>query len=124
VKGVSTRATSEKLITIAAFSGLICSIMPIACRLASSRRDGPISVAAMLADVSIRKMNRLPSSFDPCQPGRSSVNMSKAIKRSCKKSSKLCRKRCQSELTCKSSIARLHRYVLGTASGSRRSFKK
>ena len=78
----------------------------------------------MLADVSIRKMNRLPISSVPFQPGRSSVNASRPISRSCKNSSRLCRSRCQSELTCKSSIARLHRYVLGTASGCRRSLRK
>ena len=42
--------------------------MAIACRLASSSRVGLTSVAAMLADVSIRKMNRSPISSVPFHP--------------------------------------------------------
>src|SRR5262245_36473264 len=78
----------------------------------------------MLAEVSIRKMNLFPSSFVPLHPGRRSVVAISPMSKSCKNKSKLCRNRCHSELTCRSSIARLHRYVLGTASGCRRSLRK
>jgi hypothetical protein len=82
------------------------------------------SVDDMLAELSTRKMNRSPSSLVPSQPGRNSANIARAISRSCKNMSRFCRSRCHRLLTCKSSIDRFHRYVLGTSSGRRLSFKK
>jgi hypothetical protein len=85
---------------------------------------GETSEALMLAEVSTMKMNRLPSSSVPFQPGRTSVKINSAMRSNCRRRSRLFRNFCQRELTCRSSMARLHRYVLGTCNGCRRSFKK
>ncbi len=73
----------------------------------------------MLAELSTRKMNRSPSSLVPSQPGRNSASIASAMSSSCRNSSRFCRSRCHRLLTCKSSIDRFHRYVLGTSSGCR-----
>ena len=75
VKPCSMRAVSEKLTTIA-WSPL-CSwlIRFTAWRLASARREGATSVALMLAELSIRNIDRPPTSWLLRQPGRSSETM-------------------------------------------------
>ena len=78
----------------------------------------------MLAELSTRKINRSPSSFVPSQPGRSRASIASATSSSCRNINRFCRSRCHRLLTCKSSIDLFHRYVLGTSSGCRRSFKK
>ena len=78
----------------------------------------------MLAELSTRKMNRSPVSCVPRQPGRSNAKIKKATNKSCRNSKMLLRNRCQMLLTCRSSIDLCHKYVLGTSSGCRLSFRK
>ena len=69
-------------------------------------RVGSTSVAVMLAEVSIRKMNRFLQRGSPRQPGRRQASISSATNSSCRNSSRFCRSRCQRLLTCRSSIVR------------------
>ena len=104
VKLCSTRAESQKLINIAASPDRIWSINSPTCRLASSSRVGFTSVADMLAELSTRKMKRLPINLVPCQLGRSRAKTASAMMSNCRNSSRFRRSRCQMELTCRSSV--------------------
>ena len=115
---------SAKLITIAACPDFIPRIKSWTFSFAASNREGCRSSADMLAELSIKKMNRSPTSFVPCQFGRNSAIANSKISNNCSHKSKLFRSRCQIELTCKSSIDLCHKKVLGTSTGCRFSFKK
>ncbi len=103
VKFCSTRAVSEKLISMAESPECIWSIRSPTRRLASSSRLGLTSVACMLAELSIRTTSRLPERRRACQLGRSTASTIKSTTASCRYSSRLFRSRCQIELTCRSS---------------------
>ena len=102
----------------------ISLIRSTARRLASSSRDGPTSVAPILAELSIRKMKRSPVSCRAFQLGRNSASSTSNSSSNCSNSSRFFRNRCQIEFTCRSSIDLCHRYVLGTSSGIRLSLRK
>jgi hypothetical protein len=117
-------AVSEKLTIIPTSPDFIRSISSLTWRFASPSREGFTSVACILAELSIRKMNRSPISCVPFQLGRNSAKAISSNTNSCSNSSKFRRSRCQIELTCRSSIDLCQRYVLGTSSGRRLSFRK
>ena len=99
VKLCFTSAASLKAITMPTSPGPMRSIVSNACRFASSRRDGSTSVACMLAELSIRKMNLPPGIFSLRQPGWSSDSMTSPITANCRNKSRLRRSRCQIVLT-------------------------
>ena len=100
------------------------SIISMTLSFAWRSREPSTSVACMLAELSIKKIERAPSELVPEKPGRRQARMNSSTAISCSSRSKFLRSRCQILLTCRSSIARCQRKVLGTCTGWRRSFKK
>ena len=92
--------------------------------LASSTRGLPVSVAPMLADSSIARMNRCPGPCVPSTRGPSSASAARPTISSCRNSSRFLRKRWKRLFTCRSSRLRRQSSVLGTSTGRRRSLRK
>ncbi len=109
VNDCSTRAVSAKLMTMATSPELIWSISSRARRLASSSREGATSVACMLAELSTKRMKRLPERCIARQCGRTRATIAAATSSSCSSRRRLRRSRCQIVLTCRSSIERCHK---------------
>ena len=120
----SGRASLAKLMIIATSSESICSICSAIFNFDSASRERFRSVACMLAELSTRKINRSSTDRVDCQLGRSKAIITSVMNKSCRNNSRLDRNRCQRLLTCKSSIVRRQRYVLGTSSGCRFSLRK
>ncbi len=86
VNSCTTCGLSAKLMIIADMPESIWSTSPSASCFASASRSRRVgaSVAAMLAELSTRNMNRWPSSRLPCQPGRNSARIASPTSSSCR----------------------------------------
>ena len=126
VNDCNTSGRSLKVTNMALSVSFIASILSPIRRFADSNRfsSSSTSVANMLADESSKKTLRSCDACSPWCPGRNSAKAANNTAANCKSNKRLRLSRCIKLLTCKSSIVRDQRYVLGTSTGSRRSFKK